>query len=235
MTGGDLRAASCKLQAASQESLSPPPAGRGSERGRDVLAACSWQLAAGFTLIELLVSLGIFAISVGLIADLFLSASRQQARTVAGSRAQSDARLIIETVARELHEGSLDFSSGIAPTVLALRGSGGEFIRFERVENDASRPCPARVTACLAIGRGASADAIVWAPLTGTDVEVRAFDVLVVPTEDPFVWDAAEERYRSDEQPRVTLRLALDIAGSRPGASAALEAQTTVVSRAYQR
>ncbi|MDO8599253.1 MAG: hypothetical protein Q7S02_04040, partial [bacterium] len=124
---------------------------------------------------------------------------------------------------------------GIAPTILALRGFGGEVIRFERVSGDASRPCPARVTACLAIGRGLSADALQWAPFTGTDVEVTAFDFMVVPTVDPSVWNAAENRYLSDEQPRVTVRLALDTVGSRPGTTSTLEAQTTIASRVYQR
>lgn len=188
-----------------------------------------------FTLFELLVSLSIFALSVGLIADLFLSASRQQARTVAGSHVQSDARLVIETIARELREGSIDVTPGIAPTILALRGAGGEVIRFERVSGDASRPCPARVTACLMIGRGSSADTLQWAPFTGTEVEVTAFDFMVVPTVDPSIWDSAENRYLSNEQPRVTVRLALDAVGGRPGAASALEAQTTIASRVYQR
>ena len=184
---------------------------------------------------EMLVALGIFAISVGLIADLFLSASRQQARIVVISRAQTDARLIIETIARELREGTLDFPRMSADT-LALRGAGDEYVQVRRVvAGDATVSCPTGVPSCLAIGRGAAPDAIVWAPLTSSDVDATAFDFLATPTVDPTAWDADAGRYRSDEQPRVTIALTLTATGSRPGSRSTVEAQTTIVSRAYRR
>ncbi|MBI4450250.1 hypothetical protein HY634_04265 [Candidatus Uhrbacteria bacterium] len=185
---------------------------------------------------ELLVALGIFAISVGLIADLFLSATRQQARTVAMSHAQGDARLITETIARELREGSLDLRADIPSGVLALRGGDGSTIQFQRVlAGDLVRPCPSGTTACLFIGRGSSSDAITWAPLTGTDIAVSAFHFWTAPSVDPFAWDAERSRFPANEQPRVTFFLALAAVGGRPGAQASIEAQTTVVSRVYRR
>lgn len=185
---------------------------------------------------ELLVALGIFAISMGLIADLFLSASRQQARTIAMSHAQGDARLITETIARELREGALDLREGIAPGVLALRGGDGSTIQFERVlAGDTARPCPGGSTACLYIGRGDSATTITWAPLTGTDIAVTTFHFWTAPSVDPFIWDAARAQYPASTQPRVTFFLALTAVGGRPGQQASIEAQTTVASRVYRR
>ncbi len=190
---------------------------------------------AGFTLMELLVALGIFAISVGLIADLFLTASRQQARTVVLSRVQGDARLIMETIAREFREGTLDFRSGIPTDVLALQTGDGELLQLRRVaRGDTDRPCPSGVAACLYIGRGASADPLAWAPLTSAEVDVDAFQFWRTPTADPNAWNVDNNRYLSNEQPRVTVRLQLSAAG-RPGERSTIEAQTTVVSRAYRR
>lgn len=184
---------------------------------------------------ELLVALGIFAISVGLIADLFLTASRQQARTIVLSRMQGDARLIMETIAREFREGTLDFRSGISADVLALETGDGELLQFQRIPSgDATRPCPASVSACLYIARGLSDDALAWAPLTSTEVDVDAFQFWPTPTEDPNVWDEANAGYQSDQQPRVTVHLTLSAAG-RPGERSTIEAQTTVASRVYRR
>ena len=190
----------------------------------------------GFTLMELLVALGIFAISVGLIADLFLTASRQQARTIALSRVQADARLIMETIARELREGTLDFRNGIPAGTLALRSSDGEFIQLRRVpQGDTAYPCPTGVSACVYIGRGAAAETIEWAALTSVDVDVPAFHFWAAPSGDPSVWDASGNRYQADEQPRLTVSLRLVAVGGRPGDQSALEAQTTVASRVYRR
>ena len=231
-----------------EETFSPPHIGRGSERGWGRLAACGpddsvsgsrpkrrdCRLAAGFTLMELLVALGIFAISAGLIADLFLTASRQQARTIVLSTMQGDARLIVETIARELREGTLDFQSGTTDAP-ALETGDGELLRFQRVlSGNATRPCPASVSACLYIGRGSSEDALVWAPFTSAEVNVDAFQFWSTPTEDPNVWDEANGRYQSDQQPQVTVHLTLSAAG-RPGERSTIEAQTTVASRVYKR
>jgi len=154
---------------------------------------------AGFTLMELLVALGIFAISVGLIADLFLTASRQQARTVVLSRVQGDARLIMETIAREFREGTLDFRSGIPTDVLALQTGDGELLQLRRVaRGDTDRPCPSGVAACLYIGRGASADPLAWAPLTSAEVDVDAFQFWRTPTADPNAWNVDNNRYLSN-------------------------------------
>jgi prepilin-type N-terminal cleavage/methylation domain-containing protein len=196
---------------------------------RSAFCVLRFREARGFTLMELLVALGIFAISVGLIADLFLTASRQQARTVVLSTMHGDARLIMETIARELREGTLDFSSSDT-NVLALITAEGESLRFQRVATgDTDRPCPRGAPACLFIGRGTD-----WAPLTSADVTVDAFQFWRTPSADPNVWDAAKGQYQSDQQPRVTVHLTLSAAG-RPGERSTIEAQTTVASRAYKR
>ena len=190
----------------------------------------------GFTLMELLVALGIFAMSIGLIADLFLTASRQQARTVVLSRMQGDARLVIETIARELREGTLDVGADVPAGILAIRGGDGERIQFRRVASgDETYPCPSGVAACVYIGRGARSDAIAWAPLTSGDVSVPAFDVWGAPAVDPNEWDATNNQYRADTQPRVTVHVRLSAVGARSGEASTIEAQTTVESRVYQR
>ncbi|MDO8462875.1 MAG: type II secretion system protein [bacterium] len=167
-----------------------------------------------FTLIEMLVAIAVFAIVVGLTSDLFLTATRQQRRTTARAALEEDARFVIETIVREVREGTLDRSvtdAGIA--VMHMDGTGTRL-------RTAVGVCPTPSSSCIEIGRVASDGSIAWASLTSAGVDVDAFDVQV---SDPETQDAA------------TVHLVLSTAGVRPDQRETTEAQTTVVSRVYLR
>ncbi|MFH1098524.1 MAG: GIY-YIG nuclease family protein [Candidatus Uhrbacteria bacterium] len=190
---------------------------------------------AGFTLMELLVALGVFAITVGILADLFLVASRRQAETVAAAEIQGEARIIFERIAREMREGSVDYASLTKmPGALPLRDADGAFIAFRRSTD--STECGG-ASSCLRIGRGADEATAVWAPMTSDDVAIDEFSLSIQPKDDPFKWDALTGAYKSNVQPYITvhLRLSRPAPGGRPGWLAIAEAQTTVVSRVYRR
>lgn len=182
----------------------------------------------GFTLIELLVALALFAITTGVIADLFMLATRQHVRTRAWTRVQSDARLVLDTITRELREGTVDYAA-LLPNELALRDADGRAVRFRRSVS----ACAGSAPACVEIGRGNPDGTMTWAPLTGTDTDVRAFNFRVHPADDPFAWNAAANMYRADAQPTVTVRLHAVAVAGRPSPES--DVQTTIVSRVYRR
>lgn len=183
-----------------------------------------------FTLMELLVSLALFAVTTGLIAGLFVAASRRHARATAATRLQADARLITETIARELRDGTIDYDR-LPADGIAIRDPAGETVTVVR----ATTECPTGVTACVRIGRRSAVGQEEWAPLSGAGTEVDAFDVRVAPSADPFTWDASAGHYGADAQPRATVHLTLSRAVRSAIDRVSLEAQTTVVSRMYKR
>lgn len=183
----------------------------------------------GFTLIELLVALALFSITTGLVTNLFLLASRRQARTTTAVRIQSDARLIIETISRELREGTIAYGD-LGSHALAItnpNGPQGNLAFFDRVVdgNDAH----------IDIGRWNGTQ--VQAPLTSTGVRAEKFDIFVTPDNDPFIWndDSNNQGYQSNEQPRATIHFVLTAPTGKAGDIVRIEAQTTIASRVYQR
>ena len=184
----------------------------------------------GFTLMELLVALALFAMTAGVMPDLFLSASRQQARTAAAPRVQGAARLVIETIARTVREGTVDYAAAAPSGTLALRDSEGASVWFDR--SDAV--CASGAPACIRIGRRDAAGDMEWAPLTGSGIDVRDFDITISPTGDPYTPNA-DGTYMFNAQPTVTIAFALAATTGRSSDRPSLNVQTTVVSRVYKR
>lgn len=189
------------------------------------------KIPTGFTLMELLVALALFAMTAGVMTDLFLSASRQQARTAAMTRVQGDARLVMETIARTVREGTVAYDADAPDGTLALRDGDGESVWFDR----SSTGCGTDAPACIRIGRSDGVGAMEWAPLTGSGIDARTFDIVVIPLSDPYAANADDGTYASNAQPTVTVAIALAATTGRPDARPTIEAQTTVVSRVYRR
>lgn len=179
---------------------------------------------------ELLVALALFAMTSALIADLFLTASRQQVRSRVWSRIQGDARLVLETISRELRDGMIDYRDPQAG-VLAIRDVDGRAVRFQRSVSD----CAPKSPSCVRIGRESADGSMVWASLTSAETNTEAFDVAVDPAVDPYAWDPKRGAYAADAPPRVTVYLQITATTGRPIDRPSIEAQTTVVSRMYRR
>ena len=151
----------------------------------------------GFTLIEVVITLGVFSIASLMAVNLFVFYVQQQRRTVSQQELQSDARALIEEVADQLREGTLDyayyqanFSAEREKLFSALDGTGNsclvvvdplnQQVRY-RLQNGAVEKLtvvPADTTPCeTATG---------WVNVTPADLTVDAFTIAVAPTENPF-------------------------------------------------
>lgn len=64
----------------------------------------------GFTLIEILLAMGIFSTTLLIVINIFVSSSRLQQRAVVGQRMTGDARYTIETMARAVRSGIVDYN-----------------------------------------------------------------------------------------------------------------------------
>lgn len=168
-------------------------------------------LPRAFTLVEMLVAIAVFSIAMGIVVDLFLVASRQQSRTSAASRVQADARLVIETIARELRDGELFTDPVVSPAISIRRDR--DVVHLRR----STTGCPSNAESCVEIGRSDASGAVQFASLTSAGVDVDAFDVV----------------FSRAAQDAVTVHIVLSTAGGRSGERTTTEAQTTIVSRVY--
>ncbi|PIT90315.1 MAG: hypothetical protein COU22_02845, partial [Candidatus Komeilibacteria bacterium CG10_big_fil_rev_8_21_14_0_10_41_13] len=72
---------------------------------------------SGFTLIEVVVALGIFSIATTYAIGIFVQSNQVQRRTANVQRVLSDARYVLEVMAREVRMGEIDYDySGYATT-----------------------------------------------------------------------------------------------------------------------
>lgn len=192
----------------------------------------------GFTLMELLVVLTIFSTVVVAATDIFLLANRSQRKVFGLEKAQADARFTLEAITREVRTGSIDYgyyaargtSLGVPDAELALLDAGNAPMRFAVSDASTASLCADAASApCLLVTIGANPPAAI----TPKGVAVRNIRFYVAPTVDPFRYDAGA--YAADEQPRVTVVMALETRGDRAGEQTVVFLQTTATSRAYKR
>ncbi len=182
---------------------------------------------------ELLVALAIFGVAVLIVSNSFVLATRSQRRGAALQRVQSDARLVINTLADQARQGTIDYPAyggGITNpgTVMALRDRNNQSIIYrESSSTFASTVCPsAESTPCVEVSNDGGTT---WAALTSRDVKLEYLKFSISPVTDPFAGGGP------NVQPRVTIMMALK------GITPALEEQsplfmqTTVSSRVYLR
>ncbi|MDD5043130.1 MAG: prepilin-type N-terminal cleavage/methylation domain-containing protein [Patescibacteria group bacterium] len=92
--------------------------------------------AAGFTLMEMLVTLAIFSTALVIISNIFVLAGRAQNKSAEIEKVQSDARLAMEMMTREIRAGKIDYGHYLNGVIgdetgeLALRDSEGRAIVF---------------------------------------------------------------------------------------------------------
>lgn len=174
---------------------------------------------------EVLVALALFSVVVTIATDLFISFQHAGRKTEGLENAVVAARFIMERVARETREGTVDFAaypatpvSGVQQT-LYLRSSTDEPISFSFIDN----------TVFLELDGSSEA-------LTGGDIRVRDARFFINPDEDPFNFDTETGAFDADDQPRVAVFLSLDN-GYEEGNSnyVRYDVQTTISARAYRR
>ena len=180
----------------------------------------------GFTLMEVLVALALFSVVVTVSTNLFLSFQRTSRKTESLEQLTASARFIMEKIAREVREGTVDYQAYVAPLatplnqnstqdVLYLRNSADELISFVYAGNTIT---------------------LNGEELTGASVRVRTAQFTVIPSDNPFQFNELSGTFAADAQPRVTIFISLD--NNKPEDDrdyTKYDVQTTISSRVYRR
>ncbi len=187
----------------------------------------------GFTLIETVIVLGIFSIATTYAISIFIQSNTVQKRTANIQRSTSDARYVLEVMAREFRMGTVDYDyydGGSIPVpvdTLALRDENNSPVIFKKM-NSSGREA---IQVCYDSEECVSGQ---WLDITPSTVKVDRLAFYISPNEDPFTWQVGIG-FGNNNQPRVTIILETK---SNIEDSAKLHEshfQTTVSSRKYER
>ena len=207
----------------------------------------------GFTLIEAVVASGLFAATVAIGVGMYLSIIRAQNEVTASRRASEDARYVMESIAREVRTGEIDYAQYLtAPgnpcpgTLAALVPGPGSLcsdVLYVIGNND---PTAKRNVTIKQDSNNRDLDETVNGSTQTTlnstpNVLVSNVHFIIDPGEDPFgpfVSQPDNPQCTSIgssnlpvRQPRVTILM--DVTGTAPAAQELLHLQTTVTTKEY--
>ncbi len=191
----------------------------------------------GFTVMEMIVVMAVFSVVVVSSTDIFFIVNRAHRKLVSTQSVQRDMRFALETMVRELHQGTIDYdyysSQGISLKLasqvqgvasLALIDPSGRPVRFQALDQDGTGS-----NLKLQVSRGQVDN---WQNLLSDNIRLVMAKFYVVPESNPFVIGATA----SNQQPRVTMVFsAQSIPTSAQDQPVSFFLQTTIVSRNYQR
>lgn len=195
----------------------------------------------GFTLMEMVVALGIFSIGVVAATSIMVRSNRIQSRIITSDRTQSEMRRILDAMAQQVRDDSIDYSyyqsrfggAGInrPDTTLALRDASNNAFQYRLSVPGEEGLCPdAQSAPCVLYVTNSTTTAI--SP-KGTNISGLSF--YISPTSDPFTVNPVTGVYDNNLQPRVTIVFTLTSLGARVEDTSVVHLQTTIASRAYQR
>lgn len=186
----------------------------------------------GFSLMEMLIVVALFAISMLIISQTFMSFNRLHRRVANRALVNQESRYVMEMLVRAVRNRAFSYS----PEPLAkdtqlrlMQSNGRELIIKKSVAGDPACGDIASVSCLLISFDSGSA----WSPFTGKKVNVESFDVYLYPAQSPFV--LAEGGYPNDSQPFVTINLRLKYMANIVEERESVQTQTTVASRIYLR
>lgn len=188
----------------------------------------------GYTVIELLVVMLLFAITITILSQTYLSFIRLSHKMGYSSIIQQDLRYFTEYTARLVRNTPVDYSLPVSAvsSTLVLRPGGGTatIIRLSDYGNTYCADDPD--VRCLLVSTDGGAG---WAPLTSKHVNVDDFKVFVWPTISPFEFDSGIGDYNSNRQPFVTVYLKVTFMTKNLNERVSNDVQTTISSRVYVR
>lgn len=199
---------------------------------------------SGFTLVEMLLVLFLFTIILVACSDIFLRTQRAQYQAAGLQRLQDDLRYVVNKVTQEIHSGSIDYAcynGGLCGEIipagnatLGITNVQGRTRLYKLSGDIGANGClNAQSSPCVLVSDDGGTT---WQSITqeGISVDLAKSAFHIKPDKDPFSLDA-ENRYLSNEQPRVTIRLEMKaiIRGAR--IPPRLGTQTTVATREYKR
>ncbi len=190
---------------------------------------------AGFTLLEMVVAVALFAIVILIVTNIFLIATKSHRRVMETQKLQSDARFAMETIAREVRMGTIDYDyyggqiTNVPVEILALWDINNSQVVFK----SANYPiCPdAESDPCLAVcDESENCNSI-----TPVSVKLIRLKFYIDPQKNPF--KLVNNQYEADAQPRVTIILDSRTVHPPQGevVPEVIYLQTTVTSRVYKR
>ncbi|MEK7497127.1 MAG: prepilin-type N-terminal cleavage/methylation domain-containing protein [Patescibacteria group bacterium] len=184
----------------------------------------------GFTLMEIVIVLALFALASVLIAGIFVNMQTTQRRVRDNQELITDARYLLEVIAREVRSDFIDYTGQPLPVntdVLSLKSPSGTPVVL--AHSDAVT-C-GTVYKCATISR----DGGTVSSITSKNLAVEHLQFYVSPLTDPFPTNVLSTT--EDKQPRVTIVLKASNApkNPRPSETKAFYLQTTVSARAYVR
>ncbi len=189
----------------------------------------------GFTLIEMLVAVTLFAIAGTVLSMTLVSFGRLHRKVAYSSVLNGEMRSIGDILTRRSRLTHLTFpSAGFATKVSSFQMTSKDpsVSGFEQIRLGSGAECSdASVTNCLVVDVVDGFGASTTHAITGSRVNVTRFDVYPRPLTSPFAAVANPPTI----QPFVTVRIGLQYAAPDPRDVVALDAQTTLVFRDYQR
>ncbi len=211
----------------------------------------------GFTLMELVVVLGVFSTSIFIITEIFMFTNRSQKKVLAYQKVQSDASYALETMARAVRLGRIDYAHYTTVSnpeeELYVFDSDGRQAVFKKgtgadCVNAVSSPC-----VVAGIDQDANGTAEQFAAITPKGIKITDLKFYIVPVDDPFyvsacsanedcisgigICDTVTNLCRvSDKQPMVTIVIStIEAEPPSQEAPVSVTLQTTVSSREYYR
>jgi type II secretory pathway pseudopilin PulG len=183
---------------------------------------------------EMVIVLGIFSIATTYALAIFTQSNTVQKRTANIQRSTSDARYVLEVMAREFRMGSVDYDySGYTTPLtspedeLALLDDNNSPVIFRKALSLGRQA----VQVCYGSVNCVSNE---WLDITPTNIKVKQLSFYISPVQDPFTWQTGTG-YDSDLQPRVTIILETESNITDSERLHESHFQTTISSRKYER
>jgi prepilin-type N-terminal cleavage/methylation domain-containing protein len=189
----------------------------------------------GFSVVELLVVMVLFAVSITILTQTYLSFIRLSHRTANSATIQQDMRFTLEYMARNIRNMPIDYPipPGALETVtstLSLKSENQPAWIIKKTNPGDARCSDDADVSCLVVSSDGGTS---WAPITAKHVNVETFKIYVRPQRSPFVLVGGS--YDNDQQPFVTVQVKLTYKTPIEKEKVSLETQTTISSRVYVR
>ncbi|MCD6471026.1 type II secretion system protein [bacterium] len=168
-----------------------------------------------FTLIEMIVSMAIIVVAITTVAAIYIYSIGSQEKITATTKLQQDAQFVLETMAKDIREYQIDYSSYTDPipqptSTLILIDSSNNRIQYRRNPTTCTKDNPCRLEKCTQSGTCTDSD---FHPVSTSDVSISRLDFYIQPDSNPFSSGATSYR-----NPSVTIVIELQSYKERFGA-----------------
>jgi Tfp pilus assembly protein PilV len=194
---------------------------------------------------EAVVVMAIFSMLVITFSEIYVRSSRGSAETAERARIESDARTMLESIARAARVSNIDYATYAANGV-SLAGmatapvseldlanpDGNAAYRIKENLTDGGCWNDGKSFPCIVVSTDAG---LTWSQLSPKNSKVAYLNFFLAPAADPFSFDAAHGTYLSNAAPIVTVGLGLQGFALYAANNWTYSVQTSVTPRYYKR